>query len=423
MTTVEPGTTRSRRSGSTRAAIVAAAREEFIARGYRATSLREIAAAAGISHPGLLGHFATRGELLAEVVATFEEQNRLRVLERAAAAEPGILGFSEIARDNERVPGYLALFAALTGEASTTRHPAHALMRDRYARLLEMCTDAMEDAVAHDAIAADRDPREESVRVVAAWDGLQVLEQYLPRRVDVASALETYEDLLALPRGWREDDGPRGEVIPQPLPTMALAQPDAPPVGYRTGRQRREQVLASAMQLFARDGYGDTSLREVAEHVGVSKSTLLHYFSSKEELLRAVLTERDRLIEQVTTDAHPTRAADVLRALPTGAAHNAAHEPGLIEVYAVLSCEAVPAGHVAHEYFETRLASATDYFADLFRAAQADGDLPAHRDPEFEAAWLVALWDGLQYQWLYDRESIDVAAHLIAHLDDVLPRR
>jgi hypothetical protein len=92
-------------------------------------------------------------------------------------------------------------------------------------------------------------------------------------------------------------------------------------------------------------------------------------------------------------------------------------------VYAVLSCEAVPDGHPAHAYFTERFTRGIDYFAELFRLAQSDGDLPAHRDPEREAIWLVALWDGLQYQWLYDRSAVDIAAHLEAHLDDVLPGR
>ena len=48
------------------------------------------------------------------------------------------------------------------------------------------------------------------------------------------------------------------------------------------------------MRLFSRDGYGDTSLRDIAEAVGVSKSTLLHHYASKELLLSAVLAERDR---------------------------------------------------------------------------------------------------------------------------------
>ena len=422
-TTTAPGAVRTARTEQTRAAIVAAAHDAFVTRGYRATSLRDIAAAAGISHPGLLRHFATKDELLAAVVDLFERDNETEFLERMAAEDPGTLAYSELARRNETVPGYLALFAALTGEASTPRHPAHEIMRDRYARLRELSTDAIDEAITQDTVAADRDPGAEAVRVPAAWDGLQLLAQYLPERVDIAETLETYEASLALPVGWRDADDPPPASTAAPVPPMpSFAAPDAAPSGYRVGRERRALIVDGATALFAEEGYGDTSLRDIAERVGVSKSTLLHYFGSKEALLSAVLSHRDQQIESRADYAPADRAVTELRGLPRGAAVNAATAPGLIEVYAVLSCEAVPADHPAHAYFEERFRGVVDHFAALFRAAQEDGDLPSHRDPEFEALWLTALWDGLQYQWLYDRSSVDVAAQLTAHLDDVLPR-
>lgn len=425
MTTTAPGSVRTARTERTRAALVAAAHDLFVDRGYRATSLRDVAAAAGISHPGLLRHFATKDELLAAVVDSFERDNELELLEQLAADEPGILGYSVVARRNETVPGYLALFAALTGEASSPRHPAHEIMRDRYARLRELSTDAVDEAIALGTVSDDRDPAGEAVRIAAAWDGLQLLEQYLPGRIDVVSALQEYEASLALPVGWRDPDDPEPSAKPAPVPAMpSFASPDAEqPVGYRAGRERRATILDGASALFAEEGYGGTSLRDIAERVGASKSTLLHHFGSKEELLSAVLGRRDRLIESRESYVRAGRAADELRGLPRGAFDNAHSAPGLIEVYAVLSCEAVPADHPAHAYFEERFRSVIDHFTALFRTAQHDGDLPSHRDPEFEAVWLTALWDGLQYQWLYDRTAVDVAAHLAAHLDDVLPRR
>ena len=422
-TTTAPGAVRTARTEQTRAAIVAAAHDAFVTRGYRATSLRDIAAAAGISHPGLLRHFATKDELLAAVVDLFERDNETELLERMAAEDPGTLAYSELARRNETVPGYLALFAALTGEASTPRHPAHEIMRDRYARLRELSTDAIDEAITQDTVAADRDPGGEAVRVPAAWDGLQLLAQYLPERVDIAETLETYEASLALPVGWRDADDPPPASTAAAVPPMpSFAAPDAAPSGYRVGRERRALIVDGATALFAEEGYGDTSLRDIAERVGVSKSTLLHYFGSKEDLLSAVLSHRDQQIESRADYVPADRAVEELRGLPRGATVNAATAPGLIEVYAVLSCEAVPADHPAHAYFEERLRGVVDHFTALFRAAQEDGDLPSHRDPEFEALWLTALWDGLQYQWLYDRSSVDVAAQLSAHLDDVLPR-
>ena len=422
MTTITSTGSRHDRAAATRQRILTAAHDLFVSNGYRSTSLRDIAAAASVSHPGLLGHFPSKDELLAEVVAELEADNEAVSSGLAAAAEPGELIFSALAERNAGTEGYLELFAALTGEASAPGHPAHARMRERYARLRRLSTDVLEDAKYHGVVAADRDVDGETVRHTAGWDGLQLLSQYLPGRVDVVEMLEERENLWALPLGWRDpDDVPSGGAPAGPLPPVfTTPAPEGDP-GYAVGRRRRVQIVADAMRLFARDGYGDTSLRDIADAVGVSKSTLLHHYASKEALLSAVLSERDSAIGVHQAVVAPTSAADLLRSLPEGAAHSASEEPGLIEVYAVLSCEAVPAGHPAHEYFETRFADAIGYFAELFRLAQADGDLPEHRDPEHEAIWLIALWDGLQYQWLYDRDAVDTAAQLRAHLDDVLP--
>lgn len=422
-TAARPGTARRARTERTRAAIVEAAHSAFVGRGYRATSLRDIASAAGISHPGLLRHFATKDELLAEVVAGLERENTAHLLERVAADEPGPLAFGEMARRNASVPGYLELFAALTGEASTPLHPAHALMRRRYAQLIGLSADIFHEAIQDGLVAPDRDPRAEAIRLAAAWDGLQLLTQYLPERVDVGGALDAHEELLALPVGWRDPLDQRRPGTPSafvPLPDLGAFEVRAE-AGYRVGRDRRARILADAMALFAQDGYGDTSLQSIAQAVGVSKSTLLHHYPSKEALLSAVLAERDRGIRVLEAAPRPERAAEVLRGIPREAAHSAEQSPGLVEVYAVLSCEAVPAGHPAHEYFRTRFRTVVDHVTALLRVAQVDGDLPAHRDPTFEALWLVALWDGLQYQWLYDPQGVDVAAHLEAHLKDLLP--
>ncbi len=416
---------RNARAAATRQRIIESARQLFVTHGYRATSLRDIAAAASVSHPGLLGHFASKDELLAEVVAGFEADNEKAFDLVAAAAEPGELVFADVARRNARTPGYLQLFAALTGEASAPAHPAHDRMRERYARLRLLSSEVMEDARFHGAVDRDRDVDGETTRHMAGWDGLQLLSQYLPGRVDVVDMIEEREALWALPPGWHEPDAALPSVEPgtPPPPVFGTAASADDGPGYAVGRRRRTQILADASRLFSQDGYGDTSLRDIAEAVGVSKSTLLHHYPSKEALLSAVLARRDGAIRERNTGAFADRASEALRSIPDGARVSALDEPGLIEVYAVLSCEAVPEAHPAHEYFARRFDEAIDYFTELFRLAQLDGDLPEHRDPAHEAVWLVALWDGLQYQWLYDRDAVDVAAQLRAHLDDVLPRR
>lgn len=424
--TMDATVTRSARTEQTRARIIDAARDVFIAHGYRASSLRDVASAAQISHPGLLKHFATKDLLLAAVVGRFEDTNAETFLEASESYAAGTLPYADVAARNATVPGYLPLFAALVGEGSAHGHPAHEWMRERYARLREMSADSLRDAVDHGVVDPERDPDGEAVRVAAVWDGLQLLELYLPDRVDLVDLLEEHEQNLSLPPSWREDEAavPAAIATIPPIGPLEPAEHDAAAAdtGYRVGRERRAQIIADATALFAREGYADTSLREIAARVGVSKSTLLHHYPSKEDLLGAVLDERDRQIS-TRPGATSTRAAEFLAGLPAGAARNAEHEPGLIEVYAVLSCEALPTDHPAHAYFTRRFTWALDHFAAVLRAAQADGDLPAHRDPEREAIRLVALWDGLQYQWLYDRDAVDVADQLAAHMRDILPPR
>ena len=51
------------------------------------------------------------------------------------------------------------------------------------------------------------------------------------------------------------------------------------------GSDRRGRLLAAAAQVFAEKGYRATSMNDLAEAVGISKLTLYHYVSSKQQLL------------------------------------------------------------------------------------------------------------------------------------------
>jgi AcrR family transcriptional regulator len=51
----------------------------------------------------------------------------------------------------------------------------------------------------------------------------------------------------------------------------------------------RERALAVALELFAQQGYTVTSLREIAERLGVTKAALYFHFRTKEEILTAIL--------------------------------------------------------------------------------------------------------------------------------------
>jgi AcrR family transcriptional regulator len=59
-----------------------------------------------------------------------------------------------------------------------------------------------------------------------------------------------------------------------------------------SGREAREELLGAALRVFARRGYSQAGVDEVAAEAGYSKGALYWHFSGKEELLTALLEER-----------------------------------------------------------------------------------------------------------------------------------
>ena len=53
---------------------------------------------------------------------------------------------------------------------------------------------------------------------------------------------------------------------------------------------RRGLILASAAEMFARKGFGSTTVREIADAVGVLSGSLYHHFDSKDAIVEEILT-------------------------------------------------------------------------------------------------------------------------------------
>src|ERR1700690_4583547 len=73
---------------------------------------------------------------------------------------------------------------------------------------------------------------------------------------------------------------------------------DQPP--RRARGDTRERIQSVALELFAERGYEKTSLREIAERLGVTKAALYYHFKSKEDIVHSFtddyFTEFDALV-------------------------------------------------------------------------------------------------------------------------------
>lgn len=61
--------------------------------------------------------------------------------------------------------------------------------------------------------------------------------------------------------------------------------PKGIPLTEEEQKQRRSEIFAAAVHLFIKNGFNETSMREVAAAAGMGKSTLYDYFESKDEIL------------------------------------------------------------------------------------------------------------------------------------------
>ncbi len=65
--------------------------------------------------------------------------------------------------------------------------------------------------------------------------------------------------------------------------------------------ERREQLLSVALDVFAGEGYHQTSMNQIAEAAGITKPVLYQHFASKRELYLALIEEAGgRLLHIIT---------------------------------------------------------------------------------------------------------------------------
>ncbi len=78
----------------------------------------------------------------------------------------------------------------------------------------------------------------------------------------------------------------------------AQEQPAAPAASSGTaGSTTRERILDVALDLFVRKGYAETSLREIAAALDLSKAALYYHFASKQDILLALHMRLHKLTE------------------------------------------------------------------------------------------------------------------------------
>ncbi|MEU6669514.1 TetR/AcrR family transcriptional regulator [Streptomyces sp. NPDC046727] len=168
----------------------------------------------------------------------------------------------------------------------------------------------------------------------------------------------------------------------------------------RTKEFDPDAALQSALELFWRRGYEATSMADLVAHLGIGKASLYATFGSKHELYLKALDryEQAGLVPIVRELSQPGPALPAVRAVVRRYAAEAADARLRLNGCLVTNAAAELAPHdpAAARRVERNWDHVETVLHSALVRAQAQGELPAGRDPLTLARMLLVLMQGLR---------------------------
>ncbi|MGI9254966.1 MAG: TetR/AcrR family transcriptional regulator, partial [Thermomicrobiales bacterium] len=153
---------------------------------------------------------------------------------------------------------------------------------------------------------------------------------------------------------------------------------------------RRQQVLDAALEVFARDGYGNAAVDDIARVSSTSKGGVYFHFPSKQALFLALMDEAggmllDRVEQAMAAESDPLARGDA--ALKSALATFGKNRT----LARLLLVEAVGAGKEFHLKLSELHAAFAALITRFLDEAVASGSLPAHDTALAGIAWFGAI--------------------------------
>jgi AcrR family transcriptional regulator len=182
------------------------------------------------------------------------------------------------------------------------------------------------------------------------------------------------------------------------------------------GEMRRAALLDAATEIFARDGYGAASMRDVADIAGITTVGLLHHFPNKVSLLRALLDRRDQRSTERLGELEVSPTLEGLMAfLKLGMAISVQnlHE---CQAAMMINVESLSDKHPAYPWFKEKYEITHAHARAHLTTLVEQGEIRADIDVKALAIEIFSMMDGLQIQWLKSPGEVNAEATFDSYL-------
>jgi TetR/AcrR family transcriptional regulator, cholesterol catabolism regulator len=148
-----------------------------------------------------------------------------------------------------------------------------------------------------------------------------------------------------------------------------MRQTNPKPVPRAPQSVQRSRILENSARLFAHQGFEGTSINEIADEVNLSKATIYHYFSGKEDIYTEIILDTlDRLLVSVR-EAIERKDTAALRLVAVMEAHAQFFEDNFWAFTAML----IGFGGIRELNRRARAVALRDTYEALFRDTIAAG--------------------------------------------------
>lgn len=200
---------------------------------------------------------------------------------------------------------------------------------------------------------------------------------------------------------------------------MSLKKEDSDKIGAR----RRTEILNAAMQLFDEQGYGNTSVSQIAAKANISKGLIYHYFKSKLEILKATIDIVEEAKEYLWAQESLADAIYINLFRLCHTSDVTGFYPPLRVMYAAAVENSISPGDfrdVEYGHIFTEHLGA-EVFTKCIQDAQARGEI-AMTDPKKLADFIWSYCLGIMMQVLYAKNKIDLR-EATNYLMELLPKQ
>jgi AcrR family transcriptional regulator len=163
---------------------------------------------------------------------------------------------------------------------------------------------------------------------------------------------------------------------------------------------RRQQILDSAVRVFARQGFHTCRVGDIAAEAGVAQGLVYHYFDSKEQVLDTVFLERWEILLEAIATTHNRRgvARDKLHAVAGFIIDSYRADPDLMKVIIVEVTRAANSFGARHL---AKIREAFDGIAEIVRDAQRVGAFRDDVDADFAAMTFYGAIEQVLTGWIF----------------------